>query len=259
MKIARNRLTVNSFENLEAFYCGLLGMRGFKSDEGFVIGYDDRQCLLEFHRKDCQAFDSSGDRLYWKIGIALRDLDGAVAYLRERGLSVSEPRQFLDVGYLCHIHDPNGFPIELLQQGFEGNHKTVELKRGDHPISAQAVLAHVTLRVTDLPAMKAVCEDQLNMRLMSVQQVILPQRKFCLYFYGWSNEQLPNPDLYAVENREWLYERPYTLLEIQHLETPETRLRKADTNEAGFGALGWTDDAGHLHYVSEKELTARQQ
>jgi hypothetical protein len=27
----------------------------------------------------------------------------------------------------------------------------------------------------------------------------------------------PDPDLTAIENRKWLYRRPYTVLEVQHV------------------------------------------
>ena len=34
---------------------------------------------------------------------------------------VSDPTQFYDIGYLCHLTDPDGFSIELLQHTFEKN------------------------------------------------------------------------------------------------------------------------------------------
>lgn len=257
MKIARCRYNVPSLTGLEDFYCGALGMRSFGTDKGLLLGYDSRQCLLEFHEGDYHPFKTSNDSLYWKIGLTFRDLDKAVEDLRTRGLSLPDPRQFLDVGYLCHLHDPNGFPIELLQQGFEGNHSTVE-SQGAHPVAAQATLAHVTLRVSDLPALQALCERQLKMRLMSVQRISLPERKFDLYFYGWSDEILPDPDVEAVANREWLYARPYSLLELQHLVAPPARVAKPDKGQSGFAGLSWQDDRGQIHSLSAEDLAATE-
>jgi len=256
MRIARNRLNVSAGSDLRSFYCDLLGMKTFPSDEAFVAGYDDRQCLLELHQGDFGPFYDGSDGFYWKIGITLRDLDAAVGYLREQGSEVSDPRQFLDIGYLCHLRDPNGFPIELLQQGFEGNEKPVP--SDGHPIASQATLAHVTLRITDLAAAKQVCEDRLAMRLMSVQPVELPNLKFCLYFYAWSDETLPDPNLKAAGNREWLWARPYTLLELQFLENPTGSVRTRKPDEAGFDGLGFMDDTGRLSYISAEELSAGQ-
>jgi catechol 2,3-dioxygenase-like lactoylglutathione lyase family enzyme/predicted enzyme related to lactoylglutathione lyase len=257
MRIARNRLNVSAGADLRSFYCDLLGMKVFASDDALIIGYDDRQCLLEFRQGDFAPFYDGGDGFYWKIGITLRDLDAAVSYLRDRGSEVSDPRQFLDIGYLCHLRDPNGFPIELLQQGFEGNEEPLPTPDG-HPIASQATLAHVTLRITDLAAAKQVCEERLGMRLMSVQPVELPNLKFSLYFYAWSGETLPNANLEAVGNREWLWARPYSLLELQHLENAAGSVRTRKPHEAGFDGLGFMDDAGRLTYVSAEELSAGQ-
>lgn len=257
MRIARNRLNVSAGEDLQSFYCDLLGMETFASDDALVVGYDDRQCLLEFCVGDFGPFYDGGEGFYWKIGITLGDLGAAVSYLRQRGSQVSDPRQFQEIGYLCHLRDPNGFPIELLQQGFEGNEKP--LPPGvSHPIASQATLAHVTLRITDLAAAKQVCEERLGLRLMSVQPVDLPDRKFCLYFYAWSQEKLPDPDLEAVGNREWLWERPYTLLELQHIENASGRIRIGKPDEAGFAALGFLDDNNRLTYISEEALAEQQ-
>ncbi len=248
MKIARNHLTVQNATELATFYCDLLGMRDLGSNEGSAYGYASRQCLLEFHEKSVTPYVSTREDLYWKIGITVQDLDHAVAYLRERNWPVSTPHQFRDIGYLCHLQDPQGFNVELLQQGFQGAHRPAP---AGHPIGAQATLAHITLRVTDLAAARSYCEDDLGMRLMSVQPVI--EYGFCLYFYGWSDEPLPHADLEAVENREWLWARPYTLLELQHLETAERGVRKQDGSVAGFSgiAVGPADDETNAYPLKQ--------
>jgi predicted enzyme related to lactoylglutathione lyase len=46
----------------------------------------------------------------------LPDLDRSVLHLKSQGVSVSQPRQFEDIGYMVHILDPAGCTIELLQQ-----------------------------------------------------------------------------------------------------------------------------------------------
>ena len=42
----------------------------------------------------------------------------------------------------------------------------------------------------------------------------LPHQQFTL---NGTRETPPQPDLTAIENRTWLYRRPYTVLEIQHV------------------------------------------
>ena len=256
MHIARIRLNLSSDNELLPFYCGHLGMRAFEGDKALVLGYDRHQCCLEFHQGEFQPLYGGGDAFYWKIGITVGDLDAAVRHLRERGVPVSDPTQFQDIGYMSHLADPNGFQIELLQQGFEGNAKPVTA--GAHPVTVFGILAHVTLRITDLAAAKRVCEDKLNMRLMSVQGIEVPGRKFRLFFYAWSQDELPDPDLEAVANREWLWERPYTLLELMHLEDPAPAIRGRMPDEAGFTGLGFTDRDGSLKYISAEDLAEGQ-
>ena len=41
---------------------------------------------------------------------------------------------------------------------------------------------------------------------------------FDLHFYAFTHESPPDPDLWAVENREWLWKRSYTTLEFQHVQ-----------------------------------------
>lgn len=257
MKIARCRYNVPSLDSLEAFYCGLLGMQRFDAKDSLVLGYDPRQCLLEFCTGDYRPFRTSNNSFYWKIGITVRDLDQVVAGLRARGLWISDPRQFLDVGYLCHLHDPNGFPIELLQQGFQGNHSPVETQTA-HPLAAQAILAHITLRTSNLSASQKLYEQRLNMRLMSRQRITLPERKFDLYFYGWSDETLPEPNVESVANREWLYARPHSFVELQHLVEPPTPVVGPISSQSGFAGLCVQDDEGKIHELSAADLMAAE-
>ena len=109
-----------------------------------------------------------------------------------------------------------------------------------HPIGTQATLAYITLRVSDMTSAADYFENALDMRLMSVQPV--SEHGFCLYFYAWSTETLPDPDLKSVENREWLWRRPYTLIELQHLETSGASVRKAEAHTCGFDGFTYADE-----------------
>lgn len=48
---------------------------------------------------------------------------------------------------------------------------------------------------------------------MSVQ--LVTQYGFTLYFFAKTHDAPPDPDLTTVANREWLWRRPYTLVEVQ--------------------------------------------
>ena len=205
-----------------------------------IFGYDKDQCCLEFIPSARERHAPNPDDFYWKFGVTLGNLDAAVAFLRAHGLSLRDPHQFRDIGYMTKIVDPNGLIIELLQQGFEGQEEPVP---DGHPIGAQATLAHITLRVSDITSAADYFENTLDMRLMSVQPV--REHGFCLYFYAWSTETLPNPDLKSVANREWLWRLPYALIELQHLETPGASVRKADAQACGFDGFSYADAGGH--------------
>lgn len=209
MKFAQIILNSTDIDKSKNFYTDLLGM----GQQTFGIGYNVAQAHLKFKQGSFQT--SSSDSFFWKLGITLGNLDQAVSFLRSQNIEISGPRQFQDIGYLAHLSDPSGNTIELLQQGFEGNHTDpVPDPFQSHPIGAQATLAHITLRVRDIKATKK-WADMHSLRLMSVQPV--NSHGFTLYFYAWSGDILPNPNLESVENREWLWRRPYTILELQHL------------------------------------------
>ena len=216
------------------FYREVLGMVG----DANSLGYGPSDARLTFLSDSVEPHMASTDQFYWKIGITVRDLDHAVRYLRSAGVKVSDPVQFRDIGYLCHLKDPAGLVIELLQQGFEGH-------AGDagtgHPIGGQAVFAHITLRITDIQHTREWCENELGLRLLSIQPVT--DYGFTLYFYAWSDEQLPDPELTSVTNREWLWARPYTILELQHLQSGDNgRLRHGDVDQAGPVTIGIVKD-----------------
>lgn len=251
--ISSHTMRVPSLEGLVEFYSGILGMRTVQDDAqtcAFALGPDCAQLI--FRVADVTAFESQPNDFYWKIGLTVRDLDAAVEHLRSQGLDVPTARQFRDIGYMTKISDPSGFPIELLQQGFAGNPLPLG---GGHPIGTQATFAHITLRVTDLAPSTQFFGEALGMRLMSIQPV--PEYGFCLYFYAWSDEMLPDSDLEAVANREWLWQRPYTLIELQHLLSPDAAVRKVGPSTAGFEGFGYgIPGAGPQTHVSMKDLAA---
>ncbi|KKD60692.1 glyoxalase/bleomycin resistance protein/dioxygenase [Grimontia sp. AD028] len=192
-------------ERLHAFYQDVLGMQ--LSDSGWR--FEGESASLSFIPSDSLYQPTPADG-FWKIGITVVDLDAVCQWLRSQGINVSAPRQFQDIGYLAHLSDPNGLTIELLQTTFEGNKP--QRQPLTHPIADGAALAHITLRCHDERAMQK-WADRLGLTLKSIQPV--SDYGFTLYFYSFIDEPQPESDLRAVGNREWLWQRPYTLLEFQ--------------------------------------------
>ncbi len=210
LRLAAIRLRVANPDALASFYRDALGMSVRVDGEVRHVGYPGQDADLVLMPRGGGYTHDRGHR-YWKIGITLPDVDLAAAHLRQLGIEVSPPRQFLDIGYMCHLSDPEGFVIELLQHDFEDNRPS-----GYAPKSAfsDARIGQITLRTGDIAAEDRFCRN-IGMRLLSMQDVA--DYGFDLHFYAFTEETPPVSDLWAVENREWLWKRPYTTLEFQHM------------------------------------------
>ena len=205
------RLRVQEPKKLCVFYVEKLGMTARPDPDGMRVGYHgpDADLLLQ---PGGLPYQHSGEDRYWKIGLCLPNLDIAVAQLRAAGIEVTTPRQFLDIGYMCHLTDPAGFVIELLQEDFEGDRPK---NAGDTalPLGGGAHLGQITLRTGDM-ATELEFYEELGMQQLSKQPV--PTHGFQLYFLADTDETRPDPDLTAIRNRPWLWKRPYSVLEFQH-------------------------------------------
>ncbi|MFD1156538.1 VOC family protein [Roseovarius aestuarii] len=207
------RLSVYDPEVLADFYRSHLGMTARETADGWRVGYEgiDADILL---RSGGAAYSPARSDRYWKIGITLPNVDMAFDQLSAAGFDVSKPHQFRDIGYMCHLSDPEGFQIELLQHEFEGK-RPPGVGNPSLPLGGGARIGQITLRSGDIDASRRSCED-LGMRLLSVQPVT--DFGFTLYFWAFTDDILPDPDFEAIENRNWLWKRAYTTLEIQHVD-----------------------------------------
>ena len=238
------RISVSDPAQLAEFYTTHLGMTAREERDGWRVGFSGSDADMLLMPGGLAYWHATTDR-YWKIGLTLPNVDLAHAQLGASGIEVSTPHQFRDIGYMCHLRDPAGFGIELLQHHFEGN-------RPDHlgdpaqPLGGGARVGQITLRTGDINATRTTCEG-LGMRLLSVQPVREPD--FDLYFWAFTNETPPNNDLYAVENREWLWQRPYTTLEFQHVEGLKPTV---NTGYVGLEIDGQPSDAFKGHQAENR-------
>lgn len=206
------RLCVSNPAQVAEFYTKHFGMRAKQDDDTWRLGYAGEDADIVLVPGGAPYTHTRRDR-YWKIGITLPNVDIAYRQLTAAGLPVSQPRQFRDIGYLCHLSDPAGFQIELLQHDFEAN-RAKNVGHPDRVLGGGARIGQITLRSGDIDA-TAKTADALGMRLLSVQPV--SSLNFTLFFWAFTQENPPHADFEAVENREWLWKRPYTTLEIQHV------------------------------------------
>lgn len=259
MRIARSILHISDAERSLAFYAGALGMalshRGQAAGETVLrLAYPRRHASspteLELRHRPPPPHVADhdhapkGEHSYWKIGVTLADIDLARARLQARGVDVSEPLQFEDIGYLCHLADPDGHVIELLQHRFAANYVPVT-PRDDTPLGSDATFGQISLRVKNAETALDFYRERLGLTLLSRQSV--PRRRFTLYFLSAVADTPPDPDLEAVANREWLWQRPYTTLELQHRwEAQDASAAWAPSDSAALGFAGMVIETAAL-------------
>ena len=171
-------------------------------------------CFVVDDNFTAAGYDDPG---YWKIGIVLQDVRAAVRCFRERGSRVGSPGQFVDVGFLTSLRDPQGYSIELLQDSFEENFREVGGERAA-PLNQpyMPAIGQITIRSREADKTCHFYTAVLGMKLLCTE---VPGNRypFTLYFFAYTAEEPPNSqDLSAVENREWTYQRPYCQIEVQH-------------------------------------------
>lgn len=144
---------------------------------------------------------------FWKVSIACDDVGDTRARLARAGVEISAPVQFRKIGYLCHFAEPGGNEVELLQRTFKGRRPSA---------ASPDRLLLVTLRVRDLDTAHRFYVERLGMRWLASMAVDRVQpRSFDLGFYGSRDDSPPDPQPWSVANREWLWQRPSTIIELQ--------------------------------------------
>ncbi len=167
---------------------------------------------------------------FWKFTV----FSDEIGLLRDKivnaGVAVSEPVQFGTIGYLCHLHEPGGNEIELLQRTFKDNPRS--------PTERQDALGLITLRVQNAAESARFYTETLGMRALSEMSVddgrVDP---FDLSFFAFAAQAPPPSELSHVDNREWLYQRPYTIVELQHYRNRQDRLHSLGDTDIGLAAI----------------------
>ena len=116
-------LRVENPAHLAEWYKNILGM-SVENEAGssWICEYGINSSRIKLLQGFGTPYQADKNSVYWKIGLALPDVRSARELILEKGHpAVSEPVQFLNIGYLCHLNDPEGFSIELLQHTFEEN------------------------------------------------------------------------------------------------------------------------------------------
>mmetsp|Transcript_27407 Transcript_27407/g.39700 ORF Transcript_27407/g.39700 Transcript_27407/m.39700 type:complete len:330 (-) Transcript_27407:76-1065(-) len=176
-------------------------------------------------RAPTRALQQSRPGFVW-IGLAnFLDVASSVALLTQRQLSPRLQGQFEDVGFVAHLRDCNGITLELLQTTFQENFLPQPLP--SNILRAYPVLGQAKFNISSPEDNLRLYRDLLGMRLLSTQPV--PRFGFTLYFLAFCSAQPPQSDPVSLENREWLWQQPFTQVELQHWHTaPSVSTSQAD-------------------------------
>ena len=167
-KSPRLHVDTSAIAGLIEWYCNRLGMSVIKeiqSEKELILwfGYQDasQSAVVEFRSALKQSVppkyykpQPSSD-VYWKIGLGLSliDADTARSKLIRQRVEVTTPRQFRDIGYMCHLRGPFGFSLELLQLDFPSNFSSERVQASLKPnlaLGRQANIGQITLRFSDI-------------------------------------------------------------------------------------------------------------
>lgn len=235
-KIDQLTLKVTDPIQQKQFYCDVLGMMDLGRN---TVGYAGAQASISFTAAETP-YSPEKSELYWKIALSVPNIELACSQLQWAGVQCTDPHQFEDVGYLAHFTDPEGFPIELIDHAFKGHR--LDDRYDKALFGGGAHLNLVTLRTANINEV----EPQLlkwGMRKLSVQPV--EKYGFTLHFYGFTDETPPDENLMAVINRTWVYQRPFTVLELQEVSALKT-VSLSSKRAGGYDGLTIASDTPQL-------------
>ena len=82
------------------------------------------------------------------------------------------------------------------------------------------------------------------MKLLAIMPVETESNPFDLYFYAYTDDEPPDSNPQGVANREWLYQRPYAVVELQH---------HRSHNRAGEG-FDYRSQLEHIRVTTDQPL-----
>lgn len=229
MQLSGIQLKIQNPIKTLAFYTDILGFSHIKTIEKenqkhYVLQAKNTNFLLELihnsKEREIENYQELPQDNYWKYSLFVDDITRTATILNKLNIAVNEPFQFGNIGYLAHIQDTENHKIEFIQKTFK-QHTPKKTPTSKHPLQELPIFGLITIRSKDPVKSIQFYEKVLHMKLF-VRMYVERGNGFTLYFLGDKNLTPPNPDIDALENREWMYQQKHCFIEIQHYWGTET-------------------------------------
>ncbi|GIU49530.1 VOC family protein [Shewanella sp. KT0246] len=240
MQITHHSLYISNPEQSLGFYLQQLGMQLVKQDQiggrchyllQFPSAANHAQLELIHDPQRVFSIAKQPSRVdgYWKFSIAVGHLKTARQNLIDNGITTTPCLEIPNLAYLCHLEDPDGYSIELIQTHLIEHTQSSLIKQApDYPLGSAAHFNLSTLRVKDI-ALSLSFYQELGLEL--VHTFRSDERNMSLYFLADKHAQA-FADLQAAINSasqsigksmnakivEILWQYPETLLELQQFD-----------------------------------------
>ena len=149
--LSEHVIRVRDPASLASWYSSVMGMEARQEAGAWRLTFPGPGVSLVFTEAGTGArkYEASRESCYWKIGVCVSDLELARTRIMRKGVQVSAPSQFMEVGFLCHLSDPCGFTIELLQHRFQSNFVPTSPDES-LALGQPAVIGQITTRSTNI-------------------------------------------------------------------------------------------------------------
>lgn len=261
MKLQSFTLQIFEPEKMLSFYINVLGFKLLNEiSEDDSIYYNLCFENTDFHLQlkytsslKKTAYQQESTDSYWKYSLFVDDIQRVYKKLQKEKHLISEPIQFGDIGYLAHTTDPENHQIEFIQKTFKQNTVTT-IANNNYPLLENPKLGLLTIRTKDPIKSVKLFENILDLKLF-VRMYVNRGNGFTLYFLGGKNLNVPNPNIDAIENREWMYQQSHLFIEIQHYWNSEydTDFSLNPTLNNGLQSVNFSGDIAVLKEKLKKE------
>ncbi len=185
---------------------------------------------------------------YWKYSLFVTDIQKIYTQLQNQNHKIGEPYQFGDIGYLSHTIDIENHHVEYIQKTFKQNKQAIS--KTDFLFKEDMALGLLTIRTKDPVKSIKFYEEILELKLL-VRMYVDRSNGFTLYFLGDKTLRPPNPDIDAIENREWMYQQSHLFIEIQHYWGSEYD-KDFSLNSTSINGLQTINFSGNIVALKEK-------